>query len=94
MIFGDRESSVAMTRMPAHHFLQPHKNPSLVRGGGGGYMHFILPPPLVVYDMQVGIVKQIENGPQTTDKSLSQALLVSQTPLIAFLDASNHFFDA
>ena len=25
-------------------------------------------PPLVVYDTQVGIVKQIENGPQITDR--------------------------
>jgi hypothetical protein len=45
----------------------------------------------VVYDMQVGIAKQIENGPQITDRGF---LRVSQTPLIAFLDASNHFFDA
>jgi hypothetical protein len=50
-------------------------------------------PPLVVYDMQVGIVKQIENGADYGQRR-SQALLVSQTPLIAFLDASNHFFDA
>jgi hypothetical protein len=32
--------------------------------------------------------------PADYGQRLSQGLLVSQTPLIAFLDASNHFFDA
>jgi hypothetical protein len=61
MIFGDRESSVAMTRLLHITFFNRSRN-------GGGYMHFVLRPPLVVYDMQVGIVKQIENGPQIADR--------------------------
>jgi len=58
-----------MTRTPAHHFLQPHENPLLVRGAVADTCIFILPSPeLVMYDMQVGIVKQIENGPHFTDR--------------------------
>ena len=70
MIFEDRESSVAMTRLLHITFFNRTRNRRSSEAAVGDTCILSCRPPLVVYDMQVGIVKQIENGPQITDRGV------------------------
>ena len=57
-------------------------------------MHFVLPPASGRVRHASRNREADREWPADYGQGLSQALLVSQTPLIAFLDTSNHFFDA